>query len=142
LKAKIAMTVHEQSMERALIALDGLSIGDSFGGEFFVSPFDFEYAVEMLVTKSLPEGTWKYSDDTLMALSIVASLNKFEKIDQQWLARSFTKRFDIYRGYGRGMIDLLCSIEFDEDWRKGAKNLFKGNGSYGNGAAMRTSPTT
>lgn len=134
------MTVHEQSIERALVALDGLSIGDSFGGEFFVSPFDFEYAVEMLVTKSLPEGTWKYSDDTLMALSIVASLNKFGKIDQHWLARDFTKRFDIYRGYGRGMIDLLCSIEFDEDWRNGAKNLFKGSGSYGNGAAMRIAP--
>jgi ADP-ribosylglycohydrolase len=127
-------------MERALVALDGLSIGDAFGDEFFVSPFSIPEALKMIKNRTVPEPEWTWSDDTNMALSIVASLNKFEKIDQDWLAISFAERHDTLRGYGSGAERLLTEIKYGRPWRERVKALFYGQGSFGNGAAMRVAP--
>jgi ADP-ribosylglycohydrolase len=134
------MTIHEQSMERALVALDGLSVGDGFGEQFFFYPKDFEYVTGLIRTRVLPEPIWEWTDDTNMALSIVASLNKFEKMEQDWLALSFANRFSIERGYGQGAARLLREVEKGLPWRERTKALFYGQGSFGNGAAMRVAP--
>ncbi len=59
---------------------------------------------------------------------------------QPALARSFAERYDHTRGYGPAMHRLLWEIKCGEDWSERAQSLFEGQGSFGNGAAMRVAP--
>lgn len=134
-------SLHQESIQRAYTSLEGLSVGDAFGEQFFT---DENYASLVIQGRTLPvppDGyVWSYTDDTNMALSIVASLNRFEKIDQNWLAQSFAEHYDHSRGYGVGMYRLLEQIKRGKHWTQEAKRLFYGEGSFGNGAAMRVAP--
>jgi ADP-ribosylglycohydrolase len=122
-------------MDEALISLEGLSVGDAFGENFFALPPEF------LLTRTLPPSPWPWTDDTHMALSIVEILERSGRIDQDALAGAFARRFrsDPFRGYGEGAARLLRRISLGEDWREAAPSIFAG-GSYGNGAAMRAAP--
>lgn len=75
-----------------------------------------------------------------MALSVYEVLRKHGQIDQNLLAQSFAENYDINRGYGPAMHRLLQAIQGGEDWHKVAASQFGGQGSYGNGAAMRVAP--
>ncbi len=75
-----------------------------------------------------------------MAISIVETLHRHGRIDPDTLARLFTQRYNPMRGYGSGAHRLLQSYGAGGDWRLEAKRLFGGNGSYGNGSAMRIAP--
>jgi len=125
------MTTAAERLDRALISLDGLSVGDAFGEYGFV---------RNLKPDMLPNPPWRFTDDTNMALSIVATLRRYEQIDQDALASSFARHFDGTRGYAAGMIRLLHGNLAGQDWREAAKMLFRGEGSYGNGSAMRVAP--
>ncbi|RYX84067.1 ADP-ribosylglycohydrolase family protein [bacterium] len=150
-------------LNRALGSLEGLSIGDAFGEQFFMSfemvarllnnpekwwatPYDFEddFVLRELIKPRRLEfcaPSWRWTDDTAMALEIVAELRDNEQIDPDSLARRFTRRFlhDENRGYGPAMHSLLPRLE-REGWQDAAQNLFAGKGSYGNGSAMRVPP--
>lgn len=123
--------------ERARISLEGLSIGDAFGESFFVNP---DVVEELIAQRSLASRRWHYTDDTLMALSIVSVLRQYGHIHQPALARSFAERYDRTRGYGPAMHRLLWEIKCGEDWEERARSQFGGQGSFGNGAAMRVAP--
>jgi ADP-ribosylglycohydrolase len=97
-------------------------------------------AVRLINSRILEEPPWDFTDDTNMALSIVSCLRQFSEINQDWLARSFAQRYDVLRGYGMAMHRALERIRNGEPWRKVAKNLFLGQGSFGNGGAMRVAP--
>ncbi|PJM96682.1 hypothetical protein CG719_05720 [Streptomyces sp. CB01373] len=56
------------------------------------------------------------------------------------LARSFAERHDFDRGYGPAMNRLLRLVRQGGNWRELAAGLFDGQGSWGNGAAMRVAP--
>lgn len=129
-----------ESIERAKLALDGLTLGDQFGEQLFMEDQQIEQLSMALVSRKLPQTHWSYTDDTEMALSIVACLHRFQQIDQDWLAHSFAKRFDAQRGYGPGALQLLVQIKHGAEWRTASKKLFYGEGSFGNGAAMRVAP--
>lgn len=119
----------------ALKSLDGLSVGDAFGELFFrYSPYKTSFA-------DLPTAPWKWTDDTHMALSIVEILKTHGHIEQDALARAFARRYkqDPRRGYAGGAHRLLKEVALGGDWRTLSPTLF-GNGSYGNGAAMRAGP--
>jgi ADP-ribosylglycohydrolase len=75
-----------------------------------------------------------------MALSILEVLAEHNEIDQDALARSFAGRYDPGRGYGQAMHGLLMAIRRNQSWRTEASALFHGDGSYGNGSAMRVAP--
>ena len=90
--------------------------------------------------RGLPEPPWRYTDDTQMALSIVETLKTHGEIDQTFLAKSFGKRYDISRGYGPAMHQLLPMIRSGKRWEREARSLFAGQGSWGNGSAMRVAP--
>lgn len=75
-----------------------------------------------------------------MALSIFSVLRQQGHIDQATLARSFAERYERDRGYGPAMHRLLSEIRSGEDWAERAQSLFGGQGSFGNGAAMRVAP--
>jgi ADP-ribosylglycohydrolase len=123
------------ALENALLALEGLSVGDAFGECFFSAP------VELLRDRSLPAPPWVWTDDTHMAVSIVETLRDHGRIRQDVLAGAFVARFaaEPTRGYGKGTFSLLSRIVAGEDWRTAAPQVF-GRGSYGNGAAMRAAP--
>ncbi|MAT44373.1 MAG: crystallin J1 [Anaerolineaceae bacterium] len=124
------------NLQNALLSLDGLSVGDAFGERFFV-----QNPIPLIQKRILPEGIWKWTDDTHMALSLVEILTKFGKIDQDALIRQFSRRFihDGRLGYGRGAALLLERVFSGENWAEINTTILKG-GSYGNGAAMRVPP--
>lgn len=118
-------------LERARTSLEGLSVGDAFGG----------YAHGERVTRRLLlEAPWHFTDDTMMALSIVWVLRTHKMIDQDALALDFAAHYDKTRGYGPAMRKLLPALFLGADWRIESKKLFKGEGSLGNGGAMRIAP--
>jgi len=123
------------ALANAQLSLEGLSVGDAFGELFFsISPYTTSES-------DLPAGHWRWTDDTHMALSIVETLKTHGRIDQDALAKAFARRYaeEPYRGYAGGAIRLLRQIAAGADWRQVSPTLF-GNGSYGNGAAMRVAP--
>jgi ADP-ribosylglycohydrolase len=75
-----------------------------------------------------------------MACSIVAELQAGDTIDQDRLATAFAQRYEPYRGYGAGSIVLLRQLRDGASWRDVASAAFDGQGSMGNGAAMRVAP--
>lgn len=123
--------------KRARLALDGLSIGDAFGQQFF-----HPGVVEMATDENLPTPPWNYTDDTEMAVCVLQELERCGEIQQDCLATRFAERHasDPNRGYGAGAWSLLYEIAAGGDWRIASRELFGGSGSYGNGAAMRVAP--
>ncbi|MEU9647314.1 ADP-ribosylglycohydrolase family protein [Streptomyces sp. NPDC048110] len=132
------MTAHSSSdgrLDRALSSLRGLSVGDALGSQFFV-PANYP----LLGRRELPSGTWQWTDDTEMACSVVSVLAAHHRIDQDALALSFAHHHDFDRGYGPAVNRLLRLVREGGDWRELAAALFNGQGSWGNGAAMRVAP--
>ncbi|MFZ6768986.1 ADP-ribosylglycohydrolase family protein [Undibacterium sp. Di26W] len=124
------------SLERALISLDGLSIGDAFGQCFFQA----ENRLLLDEEKQLPEAPWYFTDDTEMTLSIIAILRHHGEIQQDTLAKSFAQHYSYDRAYGPSMHRVLARINAAEAWQDVVASAFEGQGSYGNGAAMRVAP--
>lgn len=127
----------EARLARARVSLEGLSVGDAFGDRFFVHPGSVHSLVD---AHALPASPWAFSDDTQMALSVVVILRNCGAIDQDRLAQSFGRHYDISRGYGPAMHGLLRDIRSQQPWSRAARALFGGQGSFGNGAAMRVAP--
>ncbi|MFF7729141.1 ADP-ribosylglycohydrolase family protein [Streptomyces sp. NPDC008001] len=120
---------------RALASLRGLALGDALGSQFFV-PANYP----SLKRRELPPPPWQWTDDTEMACSVLAVLAGHGRIDQDALARSFAEHHDFDRGYGPAVGRMLRLVREGGDWRELASALFNGQGSWGNGAAMRIAP--
>ena len=129
----------QDSIFRARLSLDGLSIGDAFGEMFSYRPLALRSQFE---DGTLPSGPWRHTDDTEMAIVIFEMLARFGRIDADLLAMKFADRFrkDSERGYGKGTRILLDAILTGGDWRQLSTSAFGGQGSMGNGAAMRVAP--
>jgi ADP-ribosylglycohydrolase len=127
----------DERLARVSCSLEGLSVGDAFGEQFFHLPEGVENYV---ATHAPPSPPWPYTDDTQMALSIVSVLRQYGAIEQERLAESFAERYDPSRGYGPSMHGLLRSIRAGNPWKEAASSQFAGQGSFGNGAAMRVPP--
>jgi ADP-ribosylglycohydrolase len=122
--------------EMLRLSLDGLSVGDAFGEQFMNG------LRERLANRVLPDAPWRTTDDTEMACEIAAQLLERGAIDQDDLALRFARRHakDPNRGYGGGAHRILASISAGASWRVVSKSAFKGEGSIGNGGAMRVAP--
>jgi ADP-ribosylglycohydrolase len=124
------------SIQSAYESLDGLSVGDALGAQFF------------MVGRSLPDlragkppaGPWEWTDDTEMACNLITELRDHGGIDQDRLAAAFADRCEPYRGYGAGAVFILHKIRDGIPWDVAATAVFDGQGSCGNGAAMRIAP--
>lgn len=125
-------------LERALLSLDGLSVGDAFGDRFF-GPH--QEMVSQIRRRRLPPPPWDWTDDTAMALSVVDCL-RTGAIDPDELAQLFARRYttDPKRGYGGTAHSILRAISDGMPWAQAAGQAFDGMGSHGNGAAMRVAP--
>jgi ADP-ribosylglycohydrolase len=117
-----------------MACLEGLSVGDAFGEIFSHGSPQSTHA------RKLPPPTWPFTDDTQMALSVASILQKHGGIEQDALAASFAEHYEGWRGYGAAMYGLLSRIERGEHWLEASRSLFSGQGSFGNGAAMRVAP--
>ncbi|GAA4255661.1 ADP-ribosylglycohydrolase family protein [Dactylosporangium darangshiense] len=108
-------------------SLDGLSVGDAYGAQHFTRP-------------ELRTPPWPWTDDTQMAAVLVAHLSEHVPVDQDLLAVQWAAACEPDRGYGVGAYLTLQAIAAGTPWRDAAASGFGGQGSYGNGAAMRVAP--
>jgi ADP-ribosylglycohydrolase len=130
--------LHTKRIRRAAQSLEGLSCGDAFGERFFLPN---AVAESMIQERAVPAPPWFFTDDTVMALSILETLAEHQEINPDSLAISFAGRYDTGRGYGPAMHKLLPTIRRQpQSWRTEAAALFRGQGSFGNGSAMRVAP--
>lgn len=130
----------EQAMvaDRAGAALFGTFVGDALGMPFEGLPRELIPRHVEMVEARLGRGT--YTDDTQMMVALAESLIARGRVDVEHLSRAFLDAYDVERGYGGGTRRVL------ELWRAGvavdvaAAQVFDGQGSRGNGAAMRIAP--
>jgi len=127
-----------ERMQRALLSLEGLAIGDAVGEMLAYRHADAARIIE----RGLPAGPWFHTDDTEMALSIIEVLKLYGHVHQDALARRFAWRFEHEpdRGYGSMTRAQLNEVIRGGNWRQGAASAFGGQGSMGNGGAMRVAP--
>ena len=130
---------HEERVKRMKLSLDGLGLGDALGEMF---AYQCASAPQRLAVNDLPPGPWQHTDDTEMAISICAVLQHHGELNQDALARRFARRFerDPDRGYGSMTRIQLREINAGAEWRETAASAFGGQGSMGNGGAMRVAP--
>ncbi len=130
-------TSPDPHMDRALRALEGLSVGDAFGERFF-GPHDAILA--RIHAREVTDGPWRWSDDTAMALAVTQCLGP--TLDQDLLGFELLLRYarEPWRGYGGGAHRLFSDMASGTSWEVASCDLFQGQGSFGNGAAMRIAP--
>jgi ADP-ribosylglycohydrolase len=130
---------HAARVEHMRLSLDGLGLGDALGE---MLSYQAHNAPRRLAENDLPTGPWLHTDDTEMAISIVAVLKSHGYLHQDALAKRFARRFerDPERGYGKMTRIKMREIMAGAKWRDTAASAFGGQGSMGNGSAMRVSP--
>jgi ADP-ribosylglycohydrolase len=139
------------ALSRARLSLDGLSVGDAFGEQLFgqggprffgggLAPLEEGLAARDPAL--LARAPWRTTDDTEMASEIVAQLAGLGCVQQDDLALRFARRHagDPARGYGAGAHGILDKIHAGMPWQQAAGEAFRGQGSLGNGGAMRAAP--
>ncbi|MFJ8621547.1 ADP-ribosylglycohydrolase family protein [Kitasatospora sp. NPDC093550] len=124
----------------ALDSLQGLALGDAFGDRWFSVPVDEASAA--LAARLVRRAPWHWTDDTAMALVLVRHLITHGEVRQDALAGEFAAEYarEYGRKYGPSMHRVLRGIGAGGDWRAITSDQFEGQGSYGNGAAMRVAP--
>ena len=130
---------HAARVERMRLSLDGLGLGDALGE---MLSYQAAAAPRRLAENNLPAGPWFHTDDTEMAISIVQILKSHGYVDQDALAKRFARRFehDPERGYGKMTRIQMREITAGAKWLDIAASAFSGQGSMGNGSAMRVAP--
>jgi poly(ADP-ribose) glycohydrolase ARH3 len=124
--------------DRARGALLGTFVGDALGMPFEGAlPAQIPAEIEMEDGR-LGRGT--YTDDTQMMIALGESLLRCETIEAEDLSRSFRAHFEPARGYGAGTAQVIGLWEQGEPAESAALRIFDGEGSLGNGAAMRVAP--
>ncbi|MFJ8297907.1 ADP-ribosylglycohydrolase family protein [Streptomyces sp. NPDC094447] len=125
-----------------LDSLHGLAFGDAFGDRWFgILRREGPAALEGRTPP--PEPLWEWSDDTAQAVVLVRELaDGGGAVDPDRLALGLAAAYaeDCHRGYGASMHDVLRRIGSGEPWREVVAGQFGGQGSWGNGAAMRVAP--
>jgi poly(ADP-ribose) glycohydrolase ARH3 len=116
----------------------GTAMGDAIGELAFT-----HRTAPDLRTKVARAETLVYTDDTAMAIGLAESIVQMGGIDQQHLGDTFRANFERepWRGYAAGPPTLFALVERSGiAYAEAAQSLFGGQGSFGNGAAMRIAP--
>ncbi|KDN81894.1 ADP-ribosylglycohydrolase family protein [Kitasatospora cheerisanensis] len=124
----------------ALDSLNGLALGDAFGDRWFHPPVD-EASADVAARLVRP-GPWHWTDDTAMSLVLVRHLRDRGEVEPAALAREFAAEYAVapHRKYGPSMHRVMRAVHAGEDHLAVTRALFDGQGSHGNGAAMRVAP--
>jgi ADP-ribosylglycohydrolase len=121
-------------------SLDGLVLGDCFGDSWFGrSDEDLE---GQWAERALRRTPWHWTDDSAMAMVLFRHLRTEGEVHPDLLVRQFAEEYatDPGRKYGPSMHRVLREIGAGADWQAVTRDQFGGQGSYGNGAAMRVAP--
>lgn len=97
----------------------------------------------LLHSQVMPGDEWPWTDDTAQALVLSHHLLKQQgTIDLPKLALEFAKEYQSnpLRVYGGTAHRVLRLTAAGEDWSRVSQDVFSGQGSMGNGAAMRVAP--
>ncbi|MGF1598919.1 MAG: ADP-ribosylglycohydrolase family protein [Acidimicrobiales bacterium] len=127
-------------LDRYRGALVGVAVGDALGAAFEGMPGPIASSV---VDQHLAGASeLRFTDDTAMTIAVAESLLDSGALDLDHLARTFAASHarEPWRGYGAGAAALLRDVYAGADWRSRAAGQFDGQGSLGNGAAMRAAP--
>lgn len=118
-------------------ALLGTFVGDALGMPYEGAP---SAAIpERLSMQEARLGRGTYTDDTEMMIVVAEALAEGE-IEPADLAQRFLDRHDPARGYGAGTLRVFAHWRDGIPVEEAAGKLFGGQGSLGNGAAMRVAP--
>ncbi len=112
----------------------GLACGDAFCAEFEGG------LLERVLWKCIGRtfsGQKRYTDDTQMSLDLASYFLENDNFSQQDLAMTFAKGYRWSRGYGPAASTILRGIRRGKHWKNLNRKKFK-DGSFGNGAAMRS----
>jgi poly(ADP-ribose) glycohydrolase ARH3 len=124
--------------DRARGALLGTFVGDALGMPFEgAAHVDVPARVEMLAAR---RGRGTYTDDTQMMIALAESLIERGRVEDEHLARAFQEAYDPGRGYGGGTRRVFELWASGTSVASAAGRVFGGQGSRGNGAAMRIAP--
>ncbi|HEX2064821.1 MAG TPA: ADP-ribosylglycohydrolase family protein [Acidimicrobiales bacterium] len=128
------------SADRARGALVGVVVGDALGAPFEGRPGP----VAPRALSAVFDGTTElpYTDDTATTFDLAESLLERGGLDLDHLAATLARTYERqpHRGYGAGAAHLLRQVAEGAGWRPAAAAQFGGQGSFGNGAAMRVAP--
>lgn len=116
----------------------GSAVGDAIGEIAFSYPEKEKLLKVIARVKELI-----YTDDTAMAIGLAESLIERKGVDQEHLGETFHQNFirEPWRGYASGPPSIFFLVrQTGISYVTAAKTLFGGEGSLGNGAAMRIAP--
>lgn len=116
----------------------GGAVGDAIGEIAFLYPDR-----DLLGAKLDQLSELRYTDDTAMAIGLAESIIRRGDIDQEHLGKTFSQNFERepWRGYASGPPTIFSLVkQRGLTYSEAAKSLFGGEGSLGNGAAMRIVP--
>lgn len=120
----------------------GLAVGDALGAPWEGLPAGILYDLgpaDNIVAHPERKPLY-YTDDTQMMIGVVQALVEHGKIEMRTLAQKFADNYHPDRGYGQGARRIINAIGAGEDWEQLRETMFNGQGSWGNGAAMRVAP--
>lgn len=120
-------------------ALVGTAVGDALG-----APTEGRRRPSGSYLDSLDDSppNLRYTDDTAMTIGVARSLVERDGFDGDHMAGVLADiyRREPWRGYGSGPPIVFALREQGVPWDEAASGLFDGEGSFGNGAAMRVAP--
>lgn len=120
-------------------ALIGTAVGDALG-----APVEGHRSVPSTYLDSILDDppNLSYTDDTAMTFGVAESLVARDGFDGAHMAEAMADRYgkEPWRGYGSGPPRVFARLARGIPWDQAATHLFEGEGSYGNGAAMRVAP--
>ncbi len=125
-------------IDRARGALLGTFVGDALGMPFEgAAPDGLPDEIEMVEAR---RGRGTYTDDTQMMIALAESLLERGAVEEEHLARAFLEAYEPDRGYGAGTREVFSLWAGGTETASAAAQIFSGQGSRGNGAAMRIAP--
>lgn len=122
--------------DRGAGAMLGLALGDALGA----AREGGLLGRALWALLCLPYGRLlRWTDDTQMSLGVAESLLERGGVDADDLALRWAAAASWARGYGPGTLALLAQVRAGRHWRQASRSVFR-DGSWGNGAAMRSAP--
>jgi poly(ADP-ribose) glycohydrolase ARH3 len=117
-------------------AVLGLALGDALGAPFEGGMLERMVWTLICKTRRKDRGKTRWTDDTQMTMDVMASLIHCNKVNQDDLAQRFAESYRWSRGYGPGAAKVFKKIRRGTPWQTASRSVY-GEGSFGNGGAMR-----
>ena len=116
----------------------GSALADAIGEIAFRRPQEVQLRHEIARQDVLV-----YTDDTAMAIGLAESIVQVGGLDTHYLGDTFRANFERepWRGYASGPPTVFSLVDRrGTSYAEAARTLYGGQGSFGNGAAMRIAP--